>query len=134
MATVRQQINVPAAPRAVWRAFTTAEGLAGWWVDEARVDAREGGRVVITTEDDDGKSIQVSGIYHEFRPTRKIGIRWDPGTFAPLSGTQLEITLARDGEDTRVVLVQTGIADAAVETGEKAWRQALRGLRDSLDE
>ncbi|MBN2800528.1 MAG: SRPBCC domain-containing protein [Deltaproteobacteria bacterium] len=133
MATVRQQINVAVAPRAVWRAFTTAEGLSSWWVDDARVDAREGGRVVVRTEDDEGEQVEERGIFHEYRPARRLAIAWDPGASVALASTRLEITLARDGKETRVVLIQSGVKDELLEESEKTWRQALRGLRDALE-
>ena len=56
MSAIRHQINIAAPIRTVWTALTTADGLMSWWADEARIDPRPGGRVVVTTEDDDGKT------------------------------------------------------------------------------
>jgi len=37
------QVEVPAPPEAVWRAFTTSEGLTTWLTPDATVDLRPGG-------------------------------------------------------------------------------------------
>jgi uncharacterized protein YndB with AHSA1/START domain len=137
MPAIRQQINISAMPRAVWRALTTPEGITSWWVDEARVDAREGGRVVLISEGDDGEPLQEVGIFHELRPTRKIEIAWDKSSPAPTKGTRLEFQIARDGDDTRLSLVHSGggvLDDEEARAGlEKAWRSALHALRDALE-
>lgn len=137
MASVRQQINVAASPRAVWRAFTTEEGLTSWWVDGARVDARAGGRIVLTSEGDDGQPLEERGMFHELRPTRKIEIAWDTNSPAPTKGTRIEVQIARDGEETRVSVIHSGASlqeDAeARDRLDAAWRQALQSLRDSLE-
>ena len=41
--TLRQSVVVPAAPAAVWEAFTTSEGYGSWAAPLARVDFRLGG-------------------------------------------------------------------------------------------
>lgn len=137
MPAIRQQINIATGPRAVWRAFTTAEGLASWWVDEARVEARTGGRVVLTSEGDDGEPVEERGMYLEFLPTRKLEIAWDNVGKAPTKGSRVQIQIARAGQDTRVAIVHSG---GDVEEGElfdeldKGWKAALRSLRDSLED
>ena len=40
---IERTVHVPQPPARVWAALTTAEGLAGWFGDEARIDLREGG-------------------------------------------------------------------------------------------
>lgn len=138
MPAVRQQINVAASPRAVWRAFTTADGLTSWWVDEARVEARTGGRVVLVSEDDDGEPMEERGVILEYRPTRKLEIAWDNVGKAPTKGSRVQVQLARAGDETRVVVVHSG--GAALEDPEhheqlsKSWRSALRALRGALED
>lgn len=132
MATARQQINVEASPRVVWRAFTTDEGLASWFVDEARVAAQKGGRVVLTTEDDEGNPLQEAGVFMEYRPTRRLVLKFDTGS-TPFAGSRLELIFARDGEETRVSAVHYGLADETVDGIDREWRGALRTLRDVLE-
>ncbi len=136
MATVRQQINIAATARVVWNALTTAEGLSSWWVDEARVDDRPGGRIVITTEDDEGAPLEEIGMFQQLRPTRKIEIKWDSNSPGPLRKTRLEFVLARDGDETRVAVIHSGVEEDEDDNAalEKEWRQALRSLRSSLED
>lgn len=138
MPAIRQQINIDASPRAVWRAITTVEGLTSWLADEARVDAREGGRIVLTSEGDDGEPMEERGIFHEIRPIRRIEVAWDVNSPAPTKGTRIEFQIARDGEETRLSVVHRGGGvlddEEAREALDKGWRQALRALRSALEE
>ena len=138
MPAIRQQINIDASPRAVWRALTTSDGLKAWLADEARVDAREGGRIVLTSEDDDGNPVEERGIFHEIRPIRRIEVAWDGNSPAATKGTRIEFQIARDGEETRLSVVHRGggvLEDEEARDGlDKGWRQALRALRSALEE
>lgn len=137
MASIRQQINVDATPRDVWRALSTAEGWTSWYADEARCDPREGGRITLSTIGDDGEPLDEVGIFHAFRPIRKLEVSWDSNSPAPTRGTSLSFQVARDGDETRLALVHSGggiledeeARDALV----KEWRQAFLALRDYLE-
>ena len=138
MASVRQQINITAGPRAVWRAFTTDDGLTSWWVDGARVEGKSGGRLVLDTEDDDGNAVQERGMYHVFRPTRAIEINFDRVPATPWAGSRVKVAIARDGGDTRVAIVHTGSSELFTDDErrgdlEREWRGALRSLRSALE-
>jgi uncharacterized protein YndB with AHSA1/START domain len=137
MPAIRRQINIAVAPRAVWRALTTAEGLTMWLADTARIDARNGGRVVLTTEGDDGEPIEERGIIHEIRPIRRLEIAWDASSPAKSAGSRLQFQVARDGDETRLSLVQRGASflDDEEERAEadKTWRQAFLALRSTLE-
>jgi len=138
MPAVRQQINIAAGPRTVWRALTTAEGLTSWWVDEARVDARAGGRVVLVSEDDEGEPMEERGVFLEIRPTRKLEIAWDSTGKAVTKGSRVQFQLARDGDETRVLVVHSGGEaledEEAREQINKNWRSALKALRSALED
>ncbi len=137
MAAIRHQVNIAVPTRTVWKALTTPEGLTSWWADEARIDARKGGIIVITTEGEDGEPVEERGILHELRPTRKVEIKWDPGSYPPTAGTRVTFQLARDGDETRLSLVHSGggaLEDEETRAAlEKDWHRALRGLRDALE-
>lgn len=137
MPSIRQQINIAVPARTVWRALTTADGLASWWVDEARVDARPGGRIVIKTEGDDGEPVEECGMLHELRPTRRIEIAWDSNSPGPHKGTRLAFQVARDGDETRLSVVHSGSGplddEEAREALDDEWRRALLALRASLE-
>lgn len=137
MPAIRRQINIAAGTRAVWRALTTVDGLQSWLADTARVDAREGGRIVLTSEGDDGEPVEERGLIHEIRPTRKLEWAWDSSSPAPTAGTRVLWQLAMDGEETRVILVHRGGGPLDEEESraamDKEWRQALLALRDALE-
>lgn len=136
MPSIRRQVTIEAAPRAVWSALTTGEGLAGWLCDEARVDARAGGRVVLKLEDDAGNPVEQTGVLLTCRPTSKLEISWDKASSGPWKGTTTTFSVARDGEETVVNLLHAGsLLDdeptrAQVDTD---WRRSLTALRDHLE-
>ncbi|MCB9676867.1 MAG: SRPBCC domain-containing protein [Alphaproteobacteria bacterium] len=137
MASVRQQINIAASPRVVWRQLTTKEGLCSWWADDATLQAHQGGRIVLANEgDDEGQKVEERGVFLEHRPTRKLEIKWDTSSPAPTAGSRVRFQLARDGEETRVSVVHTGafLDDEEVFARyDKEWRSALKALRGSLE-
>lgn len=136
MASVRQQINIDASPRTVWKQLTTSEGLSAWWADEARVDPTTGGRVVLTSEDDEGAPLEERGTFLEVRPTRRLEIKFDPGSPGPTAGSRLKFQIARDGEETRVGVIHSGafLEDAEIFARyDKEWKSALKALRSSLE-
>ncbi len=137
MASIRQQINIDASPREVWRALTSVDGWTSWYADDARVDARKGGRITLSMIGDDGEPVDEVGIYLTFRPTRKLEIAWDSTSPAPTKGTTLSFQVARDGAETRLALVHSGGGvledEQAREALVKEWRQAFRALRDHLE-
>ena len=138
MAAIREQINIAVSPRVVWRVLTTAEGWTSFYADDARMDARKGGRVEFVSEDDEGEPVSEVGFIHTFRPTSRLEICWDNIGKAETKGTTLTFNIARDGEETRLSLVHSG--GGVLEDEErrqvwaKTWRQAFRGLRDSLED
>ncbi len=137
MAAIRRQILIVASPRAVWRALTTTEGIEAWWADSARVDAREGGRIILTSEDDDGNPLEERGIFHALRPIRRVEIAWDAAGKAPTRGTRVQFQVVRDGDETLLNLVHSGggaLDDEEARAAlDKTWRQALNALRDALE-
>jgi uncharacterized protein YndB with AHSA1/START domain len=137
MAAIRQQINIAAPQRTVWNALTSADGWKTWWADEARIESREGGRIVLVTEGTDGKPVEERGIFHEMRPTRRLEIAWDANSPAPTRGTRLQFTISRDGDETRLALVHSGGGvlddDQQRDALDREWREGLRTLRQALE-
>lgn len=137
MAAIRQQINIAAPLRAVWNMLVSAEGWKAWWADEARVESRPGGRIVLVSTGSDGNPVEERGIFHEMRPTRKLEIAWDATSPAPTRGTRLQFTFSRDGDETRLALVHSGGGvlddEAARDALDREWRDALRSLRQTLE-
>ncbi len=138
MSSIRQQINIAAPSRRVWDILTTAEGWKQWWAEEARLEARSGGRIVLTIEGDDGEPVEERGVFHELRPARRLEIAWDATSPARTKGTRVQITVSRDGDETRVALVHSGggiLEDEEARADlEQEWRRGLKALRASLEE
>ncbi len=136
MPAIRQIVHIAAPPRAVWKALTTAEGLKSWLVDEARVEPRSGGRVVWAYHGDDDDMIEGRGMIHTWRPTSHFEIAWDRNGEFPGRETRVLFKLARDGDETRLSLVQSG---PPVEDEERHaeilrdWKRDLKALQSMLD-
>lgn len=137
MSAIRRHVYIATGARAVWRAITTAEGLEKWLAEEARIDARAGGRVVLTGTDLDAEH-EVVGLIHTWRPTSKLEISWDNIGAAETKGSSVLFQVARDGDETRVSIVHSG-GSALDDEGRRAkldnaWKVALETLQALLDE
>lgn len=139
MSSVRHQINIAASSRTVWNALTTAEGVSSWWSDEARVDARDGGRMVLVHlgGNEDGSDLHERAVFHTVKPTRLIEIAFDTGNNGPTPGARLKFQLGRDGDETRVHVVHTCAAfdeDEALRAEvERGWKGAFKALQSALE-
>lgn len=128
MSVVRRQVSIAASPRTIWNALTTADGLNRWFGGSARVDSREGGRVSV-----DRGAGEASGLFHTFRPTARIEIKWTDG---PWKGTFTQFSVARDRNETVVNLLHTGspLEDEALRGAvDGEWKAAFTRLRDGLE-
>jgi uncharacterized protein YndB with AHSA1/START domain len=135
MPTIRRQISVAAPPRAVWNALVTPEGLKQWLGDEARVDARSGGRVALVVRHEDGRHEEV-GFFHVWRPTAKLEIGWDARSPGPFKGCFTQFSVARDRSETVVNVVHEGAALEDADTHARMdafWKRSLVTLRTALE-
>jgi len=71
------------APARVWRAWTEPQALSAWFgpgepnsVTLAELDVRPGGRYRIRFHTQDGEEHEVSGIYEEVVPERRLVFSW----------------------------------------------------------
>ena len=71
------------APARVWRAWTDPQALSAWFgpgepnsVTQAELDVRPGGRYRIRFHTQDGEEHEVSGIYEEVVPERRLVFSW----------------------------------------------------------
>ncbi|WP_134764827.1 SRPBCC domain-containing protein [Nocardioides sp. 1609] len=103
--------TVDASPATVWAAWTTSEGLAGWWWSHwpgttYDVDARTGGRYRIEAPE---AGVGVTGEYVELDAPRRLVQTWewlDDGV--PGVTDRIEVTLTAEGAGTRVDVVHVG--------------------------
>ncbi len=137
MPAIRRHVHIACPPRAVWRALTTSDGLEKWLADEARIDGRKGGRVVLSGTDFDAEQDAV-GLVHTWRPTAKFEIAWDSIGSFEAKGGHVAFQVARDGDETRVSVVHSG--GEALDDEERrdkldaAWKSALETLQSLLDD
>jgi uncharacterized protein YndB with AHSA1/START domain len=135
---IRRQVNIAAAQRAVWNALTTSEGLTSWWADEARIDPRAGGRVVIGNKNGEDQVTEERGFIHTWRPTSRLEIAFDNVGNSELKGTRLSFSLARDGDETLLAMVHSGGEALEEEARRQAlddeWKRAFKALQSHLDQ
>lgn len=55
MANIVHRIGIKASAAQVYKALTTIEGLANWWTEETRGDAKAGGKIEFTFRSPEGE-------------------------------------------------------------------------------
>lgn len=125
-------------PATVWAALTTAEGLGGWFGDEATIDLRPGGAARLSWSGGESANLRVERVEE---PT-VFGFTWhihglpedDPRR------TYVEFTLEPAGAGTRLTVVESGFAQLPEDAHDKAfggntqgWASELAELADHLD-
>lgn len=125
------------APRdAVFRAWTTPEGLRRWWgpgdytTPLAEVDLRPGGTYHLVMEPPDGAQLHVGGTYREVDPPRRLVYTWQWTSGVPDPRESVVTVEFEDlGSRTRVTLVHDGFDEAApVEPYESGWQSGFDKL------
>jgi uncharacterized protein YndB with AHSA1/START domain len=135
MSTIRRQVTIAATPRAVWNALTTPEGLSAWLGSDARIDPRQGGRIVLKVGRDENR-VEEAGMLHVFRPTAKLEITWDKYSPGPWKNTLTQFQVARDGTETVLNVQHIGPTmedEATRAAADGVWKKALLALRDGLE-
>jgi uncharacterized protein YndB with AHSA1/START domain len=150
MATIRQQILIEAPTRTLWNLLTTAEGIVQWWATTARVEGREGGRVVLghrlpASEAAEGGGeptgedvvVEERGMIHTWRPTATFEVKWDSGGQAPTRGTTVQFQIGRGDGESKLHVIHSGggvlddeLARAALED---VWKERLTRLRTLVE-
>ncbi len=129
--------TVPAAPAAVYRAFTNASALQEWCCDAARVFAAVGDPLLLRWN----SGYHVLGAYTALEENRKIAFTWmgkdEPGVM------QVEVLLDAEGagtqgDSTRVTLTHSGLGEGEAwartrEQVQQGWQDALETLRMLLE-
>lgn len=136
MGSVRQQISIAKGTRDVWKVLTTAEGLRGWWAAESRLDAREGGTVVLKIANAAGDLVEQRGLCHEVRPVRRVELAFEARGEGPEAGCRVEFLVARDGDETRVAMTCSGSPlddDTRRSEAEVVWKRRLERLRADVE-
>ena len=135
---IERTVELAHPPARVWAALTTAEGLAGWFGQQAAIDLRPGGPASMTWDSGHRAEMRVERV----EEPAVFGFTWhifglpeeDPRR------TYVEFTLEPAGAGTRLTVVETGFSqlpgDAhreAVDGNTKGWASELGELASYLD-
>lgn len=131
--TIVRTATVDATPAEVWRAWTTSEGMTEWWVEEADIELKIGGKFELYMLPDNAQFAGNRGSEHctvlAYAPERMLSATWNaPPTFPEQRFEHTRITLLLDPVDddtTKVTLIHSGWpADGMADQSSK-WPQVF---------
>jgi uncharacterized protein YndB with AHSA1/START domain len=136
---IEREIVIDAPPGVVWSIVTEAEHLAGWFSDEAEIDLRPGGRILLTWHGHGS----YEGHVETLEPPHLFAFRWQTreGEFTATNSTLVVMTLEAENTRTRLRVVESGFAalpwpdDARaryMEDNSKGWVTELDELHDYI--
>jgi uncharacterized protein YndB with AHSA1/START domain len=135
---IERTVEIAHPPAKVWSALTTAEGLAAWFGNEARIDLRPGGSASMRWDNGHAAEMRVERVEE---PT-VFGYTWhiyglpedDPRR------TYVEFTLEPTDTGTRLTVVESGFAQLPEDAhsiahggNTKGWASELGELVDYLN-
>ncbi len=134
---IEREVVIDAPPAVVWSIVTEAQHLASWFSDEAEIDLRSGGRILLTWRGHGTYEGRVETV----DPPRLFAFRWQTreGDFSEGNSTLVVMTIEADGTGTRLRVIESGFAalpwpdDARARYSDenaKGWLAELDELRD----
>ncbi|QGW83205.1 SRPBCC family protein [Variovorax paradoxus] len=131
--------HYPVAAEKVWRAWTDPQALKAWFGPEeivsvplAEVDLRVGGRFRVTMLAADGETHDVSGVYQELVPNRKLVFSW-AWRSTPERESRVTVRIEPDGNGCELVLMHEQFFDEVARDGhEHGWTGAMVKLEQWL--
>ena len=134
---IEREIVIDAPVSAVWSIVTEAQHLGGWFSDEAEIDLRAGGRMLLTWRGHGTYEGRVETV----DPPRLFAFRWQTreGDFSEKNSTLVVMTLEAEEAGTRLRVVESGFGtlpwpdDARaryMDENSKGWHTELDELRD----
>jgi uncharacterized protein YndB with AHSA1/START domain len=134
---IEREIVIDAPPTVVWSIVTEAQHLAGWFSDEAEIDLRSGGRMLLTWHGHGTYEGRVETV----DPPRLFAFRWQTreAEFSETNSTLVVMTLEADESRTRLRVVESGFANLPLsddararytDENTKGWLTELDELRD----
>ena len=136
--TISRDVVIDAPPDKVWAIVTEPRHVARWFSDEAEIDLRPGGAMLLTWH---GHG-RYRGHVEVVDPPRRFAFRWlrrDDIELGDGASTLVEFILAPEGSGTRLRVVESGFQqlawteeDRARYAGENAdgWVHELNQLRE----
>jgi uncharacterized protein YndB with AHSA1/START domain len=126
--------RLKAPPEKVYEAWTVPEKMIHWWGASnaasrtAKTDVKVGGRFHVGFRGDNGDQHDVSGIYREVVPGRKLVFSWAWRT-TPERESQVTVDLKPDGDGTILTLTHEQFFDEkARDDHRQGWSLALDNL------
>jgi uncharacterized protein YndB with AHSA1/START domain len=130
---IERTVELAHPPEKVWAALTTAEGLAGWFGNQAAIDLRPGG------------AARMSWTAEGFTAQMRVERVEEPTVFAftwPIFGlpeddprrTYVEFTLEPTGTGTRLTVTESGFAQVPGDAHRKAYDGNTDGWAKELGE
>lgn len=137
-------LEIAAPIDAVWRALADAEELARWFVTEAKIEPREGGRFALAWDGDWAWTTNIDAWEppHRLRlvdrSARPFDAEGKPIAAAEPVELVLEFTLEAHGDRTRLTVVHSGFGrgaswDDELDGVSHGWQVELRILRHYLE-
>lgn len=132
---ITREIDIDAPPDVVWGIVTEAQHLAGWFSDEAEIDLRPGGLMLLTWHGGGAYRARIERV----EPPRTFAFRWvlrDGEEPEPGGSTLVVMTLTPTESGTRLKVVESGFSDLSWPPDERAGyaRQNAAGWVRELDE
>jgi uncharacterized protein YndB with AHSA1/START domain len=140
----RPSVNITrhydAPPEKVWRAWTDPQALAQWFGPDsagvvllAELDVRVGGRYHIRFGVPGAELHDVSGIYQQVQPQRKLVFSW-AWESTPERASRVSVSLRPQGAGTELTFVHEQFYDEAVrDAHNKGWVGAFTKLDQFLN-
>jgi uncharacterized protein YndB with AHSA1/START domain len=130
---IERTVELAHPPATVWAALTTAEGLAGWFGNEATIDLRPGGAAWMRWT---GEGFTANMRVERVEEPRVFGFTWhiyglpddDPRR------TYVEFTLEPVAAGTRLTVVESGFAQLTDDAHRKAYDGNTDGWAKELGE
>ena len=136
--SLSRRFNSP--PEKVWRAWTDPEALKRWFgpdagkVALAETDVRVGGRFHVVFSTLDGEQHDVSGVYREVQPNRKLVFTW-AWKSTPERVSLVTLAFRPSGSGTEFSMLHEQFFDvAARDRHEYGWTGSLAKLERYLQE
>jgi uncharacterized protein YndB with AHSA1/START domain len=129
---IERTVEITHSPNSVWTALTTAEGLAAWFGNEARIDLRPGGPARMSWTGGFAVDMRVERVDEP----SVFGFTWqiyglpkdDPRR------TYVEFTLEPIAAGTRLTVVESGFAQLSPDAYRTAYDGNTKGWALELDE
>jgi uncharacterized protein YndB with AHSA1/START domain len=105
---IEREIVIDAPPGVVWPIVTEAQHMGRWFSDEAEIDLRPGGRMLLTWHGHGTYEGRVETV----DPPKVFAFRWQTreGELSEASSTLVVMTLEAEESGTRLRVVESGFA------------------------